>query len=147
VNAAFSYDPCVNDELVRAAGGVPWRRLDGRLEVLVVHRPAYDDWSFPKGKNLQGERDEDCAVREVEEETNLRVTLGAELVSKTYQSKGRPKRVRYWLVEPQNPDEARPQNEVDELAWLAPDEAAARLTYSRDREVLQSFLERFALRP
>jgi 8-oxo-dGTP pyrophosphatase MutT (NUDIX family) len=134
----------MKDEIVRAAGGVASRRRDGRVEVLLVHRPKYDDWSFPKGKNVAGESDDECAVREVEEETNLRVALGAELVSTTYVSKGRPKQVRYWLVEPENPDEARPQNEVDALAWLTPDEADERLTYARDRNVLSSFLEHTA---
>jgi len=132
----------VTSDIVRAAGGVVWRRRGEHVEVVLVHRPKYDDWSFPKGKNEEGESDEDCAVREIEEETNLRVTLGPELVSTTYVSKGRPKRVRYWMAEPQNLDEARPQNEVDELAWLAPDEAGARLTYARDQDVLGSFLER-----
>lgn len=127
---------------MRAAGGVAWRRRGELVEVLLVHRPKYDDWSFPKGKNEEGESDEDCAVREIEEETNLRVTLGPELASTTYVSKGRPKRVRYWPAEPQNLDEARPQNEVNELAWLTPDEAGTRLTYARDQDVLRSFRER-----
>jgi 8-oxo-dGTP pyrophosphatase MutT (NUDIX family) len=134
----------VTDEIVRAAGGVAWRSRDARVEVLLVHRPKYDDWSFPKGKNVAGESDEECAVREIEEETALRVTLAVELVSTRYVSKGRSKRVRYWLVEPQNPDAARPQNEVDALAWLTPEEAAERLTYARDRDVLNSFLEHAA---
>lgn len=132
----------MRNEIVRAAGGVAWRRRHGGVELLLVHRPKYDDWSFPKGKCEIDELDEHCAVREIEEETHLRVTLGAELVSTAYASKGRPKHVRYWLVEAQNPEEARPQNEVDELAWLTPDEAAARLTYARDRDVLRSTLER-----
>jgi 8-oxo-dGTP pyrophosphatase MutT (NUDIX family) len=125
---------------MRAAGGVAWRRRRKRLEILLVHRPAYDDWSFPKGKCKPDELDEDCAVREVEEETNLRVALGAELASTAYVSRGRPKRVRYWLAAPQNPDEARPRHEVDDVRWLTPDEAAGRLTYERDQEVLRSAL-------
>jgi len=129
----------VNDDFVRGAGAVAWRRRDGRLEVLLVHRPEYEDWSFPKGKNLAGESDEDCAVREVEEETNLRVVLGEELATTRYVSKGRPKRVRYWLVEAQHPEQAHPKNEVDQLEWLTREEAAERLTYERDRAVLRSF--------
>jgi 8-oxo-dGTP pyrophosphatase MutT (NUDIX family) len=128
-------------DVVRAGGGIPWRRNDGRLEVLVVHRHEYGDWTFPKGKNEAGESDEDTARREVEEETGLRVRLGAELPSSEYTAKGAPKRVRYWVLEPENPDEARPQHEIDELAWLEPDAAAARLTYDRDRELLDAFLE------
>jgi 8-oxo-dGTP pyrophosphatase MutT (NUDIX family) len=132
----------VTDELVRAAGGVVCRSRDGGVELLLVHRLKYDDWSFPKGKCAIGEPDEQCALREIEEETNLRVALGPELVSTSYISKGRPKLVRYWLVEPQDPDGARAQNEIDELAWLTPDEAGSRLTYERDRDVLRSVLER-----
>jgi 8-oxo-dGTP diphosphatase len=131
----------VTDEIVRAAGGVAYRRGNGGVELLLVHRPEYDDWSFPKGKCASDEPDEECAVREIREETNLRVALGPELVSTTYVSKGRPKLVRYWLVEPQDPDEARAQNEVDAIAWLTPDEAASRLTYARDRDVLRAVLE------
>jgi 8-oxo-dGTP diphosphatase len=127
---------------VHAAGGVPWRRRNGRLEVLLVHRDKYDDWSFPKGKNRAGESDEDCAVREVAEETNLSVTLEDELATVVYEAKGKPKRVRYWMVDPEDPDEARPSNEVDELAWLEPDAASNRLTYEHDQAVLRSFLER-----
>jgi 8-oxo-dGTP pyrophosphatase MutT (NUDIX family) len=129
------------DELVRAGGGVPWRRRDGRLEVLLVHRPRYDDWSFPKGKSTPGESDEDCAIREVEEETGLRVALGPELESTRYVARGRPKLVRYWLVEVAG-DDAHAQNEVDDVAWLSPGEAAERLSYARDRGVLRSALER-----
>jgi 8-oxo-dGTP diphosphatase len=132
----------VTDETVRAAGGVVCRRREGGVELLLVHRPKYDDWSFPKGKCAADEVDEQCALREIEEETSLRVDLGPELVSTTYVSKGRPKHVRYWLVEPADPDEARPQNEVDAVEWLAPDEAAARLTYGRDQELLRSALDR-----
>ena len=132
----------VTDAIVRAAGGVAWRGRDGDVRLLLVHRPKYDDWSFPKGKCKIDETDESCALREIEEETNLRVTLGPELVSTTYASKGRPKHVRYWLVEPRNPDAAVARNEVDDLAWLTPDEALDQLTYERDREVLRSALGR-----
>ena len=86
--------------LVRAAGGVVVRAGADGPEVLLVHRPAYDDWTFPKGKLDRGETEEECALREVEEETGLRCTLGRELGSTTYRDgKGRRKRVRYWLME------------------------------------------------
>src|SRR5438093_9997880 len=99
---------------VRAGGAVVWRESPDGVEVLLVHRPKYGDWTFPKGKCEPGESDEECAVREVEEETGLRVTLGTELPSTSYISKGRPKLVRYWLAQAKG--DARPQNEVDELA-------------------------------
>jgi 8-oxo-dGTP diphosphatase len=132
----------VAEELVRAAGGVVWRAGAGQIELLLVHRPKYDDWSFPKGKCEEYEPDEDCAVREIEEETGLRVMLGAELVSTEYEPKGLPKRVRYWLVEAWPGDEARPQHEVDELAWLPAQEVRDRLTYARDLDVLRDALEK-----
>jgi 8-oxo-dGTP pyrophosphatase MutT (NUDIX family) len=126
------------NDVIRAGGAVPWRSRGGRIELLLVHRPQYDDWSFPKGKCTDGEPDEACAVRELEEETSLRLTLGPELASTTYESKRGPKRVRYWLVEASG--DAAAQNEVDEIAWLTPENAASRLTYARDRDVLRSAL-------
>jgi len=124
---------------VRAAGGVPWRRgLDGTVEVLLVHRPHYDDWSFPKGKCDKGEGDEACARREVAEETGLACRLGAELPEQRYQDhKGRDKVVRYWAMQPGAGD-GRLEHEVDEVAWLTLDAARRRLTYRRDVEVLDA---------
>ncbi len=127
--------------MIRAGGAIVPRRRDGSLELLLVHRPKYDDWSFPKGKCADSESDEECALREVEEETNLSVRLGGELIATEYVSKGRPKRVRYWLAEAQHPEAARAQNEVDEIAWLAPAEAEARLSYDRDVAVLHAAVE------
>jgi 8-oxo-dGTP diphosphatase len=88
--------------IIRAAGGVPWRRrADGQLEVLLVHRPHYDDWTFPKGKAKDGESDEEAAIREVEEETGLTCELGNELATTHYvDRRGRSKYVRYWTMGP-----------------------------------------------
>src|SRR5437660_9288690 len=85
---------------VRAAGGVVWRRDDnGVVEVVLVHRPQYDDWSLPKGKLDPGESDEEAALREVEEETGLRGRLETELSSTRYKDRyGRDKIVRYWSM-------------------------------------------------
>jgi 8-oxo-dGTP diphosphatase len=122
------------DGVVRAAGGVVVR--DGRL--LLVHRPKYDDWTLPKGKCEPGESDEACAVREVEEETGLRCELGTELLSTHYtDSRGRPKRVRWWLMSPVS-GEFTPTNEVDEIRWLTREEAAALLSYGRDQALLDA---------
>jgi 8-oxo-dGTP diphosphatase len=122
------------DGVVRAAGGVVVR--DGRL--LLVHRPKYDDWTLPKGKCEPGESDEACAVREVEEETGLRCELGTELLSTHYtDSRGRPKRVRWWRMSPVS-GEFTPTDEVDEIRWLTRDEAAALLSYERDRILLEA---------
>jgi len=124
---------------VHAAGGVPWRRSNGgEIEVLLVHRPRYDDWTFPKGKVKSGETDEQAALREVEEETGLRCELGGELAGTAYTDRNlRSKTVRYWAMQPGAGD-AVGQNEVDEVSWLSRDRAASRLSYERDRSVLAS---------
>lgn len=117
---------------VEAAGGVVLRDD----EVLLVHRPRYDDWTLPKGKLDPGESFEDAALREVREETGLTCTLGEELPSTSYRdNKGRPKVVRYWTMEVRG-GEFEANDEVDEVRWVALAEAAAELTYERDREVL-----------
>ncbi len=120
--------------MVEAAGGAVVRD-DGT--VLLVHRPDYDDWTLPKGKLDPGETFEQAAVREVEEETGLRCRLLRELPSTQYRDgKGRDKLVRYWLMAVEHDPGFEPNDEVDELRWLAPVEAAALLTYERDRDVL-----------
>jgi len=131
---------------IEAAGGVV-RRDDGR--VLLVHRPRYDDWTLPKGKLDPGETFEQAALREVREETGLRCTLVRELAATEYRdNKGRPKLVCYWLMEidrreapppfatPQG-GEFEPNDEVDDVRWVALGDAAGLLSYDRDREVLR----------
>jgi 8-oxo-dGTP diphosphatase len=127
--------------LVRAAGGVVWRTAaDGEIEVLVVHRPKYDDWSLPKGKCEVDETDEQCAVREVEEETGLRCVPGHQLASSAYvDRKQRNKLVRYWEMTVAG-GEFEANDEVDELRWLRAADARALLSYDRDAVVLDSFL-------
>ena len=125
--------------LVQAAGGLVWREHKGEWEVLLVHRPRYDDWSFPKGKADPGETAEQTARREVEEETGLACTLDAPAGEVRYvDSKGRPKIVRYWHMTPD--DEGHfftPNDEVDELLWCHPADAEARLTYDHDRKLFR----------
>jgi 8-oxo-dGTP diphosphatase len=117
---------------VKAAGGVI-RRKDGAIAV--VHRPRYDDWSLPKGKLDPGETWEEAALREVREETGLRCTLGLELTPTFYHDrKGRSKAVRYWLMDVKG-GKFEPNDEVDELRWLSPKQAAKLLTYPRDAEL------------
>jgi 8-oxo-dGTP diphosphatase len=127
--------------LVHAAGGVVWRRVDGRIEVVLVHRPHYDDWTFPKGKRKGDESDETCALREVEEETGLRCSLGEELPSTEYvDSRGRPKIVRWWTMEPLAAETSEiDEDEVDEARWVSTYEASLLLTYGRDRRLLDAF--------
>ena len=123
-------------DVVRAAGGIPVRRGPAGLEVLVVYRTHYDDWTFPKGKCERGETDEDCAVREVEEETGLRCALGPELPSTLYTDpRGRPKRVRYWELEVVGGSLGF-DNEVADARWVTPEAAAGLLSYPRDVELL-----------
>jgi 8-oxo-dGTP diphosphatase len=129
----------VEPEIVRAAGGIVVRRgLDGTAEILLVHRPAYDDWTFPKGKADAGETDEECALREVEEETGIRCALESKLGETVYvDPKGRPKIVRYFAMRPLQ-GAFTPHREIDEIEWLPLATATARLTYDRDRELLLS---------
>jgi 8-oxo-dGTP diphosphatase len=120
--------------VVRAAGGVVVHNGD----VLLVHRPSYDDWTFPKGKADEGETDEACALREVAEETGLRCRLGDELPSTGYvDARGRPKRVRWWRMDLLADGGFSPNDEIDELRWATPEEAAKLLTYERDRVLLE----------
>ncbi len=123
---------------VRAAGGVVWRD-HGDVEVLVIHRPRYDDWSFPKGKCDVGETDEECARREVTEETGLKVALGSELRPVRYvDNSGRDKQVRYWAMTMSGAAEEA-DDEVDVMCWVTPDRALRLLSYERDAAVLESF--------
>jgi 8-oxo-dGTP diphosphatase len=124
---------------VRAAGGLVHRQdEDGVEEILLVHRPAYDDWSFPKGKLEAGEREEDAAAREVEEETGLCCRLEREVATTSYRDgRGRPKTVRYWLMAPVGGSLAA-ANEVDDARFVPLAEARRLLTYTRDVELLDA---------
>ena len=121
-----------DDGLIRAAGGVIVR--DG--QVLLVHRPKYDDWSLPKGKCKRREDDEACALREVEEETGLRCRIDRPLGESRYRALAGPKVVR-WFLMTCGDGEFVADDEVDELAWVGLDDAADRLTYERDVRVLE----------
>ncbi|CAM3755461.1 NUDIX hydrolase [Nocardioides zeicaulis] len=122
---------------VRAAGAVVTRKGG---EVLLVHRPKYDDWSFPKGKLDPGEHHVSAAVREVAEETGLDVRLGPALTSQRYRMLGgRYKHVDYWTARVVGSDDVsryRPNDEIDAVEWVPWDAAATRLTYPHDRETL-----------
>ena len=124
---------------ILAAGAVLWRaRADG-VETALVHRPRYDDWSFPKGQSLPGEHVLLTAVREVAEEAGVRVALGRRLPSTHYITQGRPKWVDYWAGRPVSPDAFAPGDEVDAMAWLPLAAAAERLSYAHDLAVLDGF--------
>lgn len=126
-------------DLVRAAGTVLWRRsAAGRgVEIALVHRPRYDDWSLPKGKLKRGEDFAAAARRETREETGMECVLGEELTTIRYFVEGRPKVVRYWVAEAVGGD-FTPSREVDRIAWLPLATARIRLTHDRDRPVLDA---------
>ena len=121
---------------IYAAGGVV---LDAEGRVAVVHRERYDDWSLPKGKLDPGESFRDAALREVEEETGLRCRLVRELAPISYtDNRGRSKLVRYWLMEIEEDPGFVPNDEVDELRRLPPEQALELLSYERDRGLVRS---------
>jgi len=123
---------------VRAAGGVVAREAGDGLEVAIVHRPRYGDWSLPKGKLRPGEGWERAALREVEEETGLSCELGEELSPSRYRDRhGRSKLVRWWRMRPLG-GEFAPGDEVDELRWVPVADAARLLDYEHDRELVES---------
>ncbi|HYR62677.1 MAG TPA: NUDIX hydrolase [Actinomycetota bacterium] len=125
---------------VQAAGGIVLRQIGcGPTEVAVIHRPSYDDWTLPKGKLNPGETHEAAALREVKEETGLVCQLGRPAGEVRYRDrKGRPKLVRYWVMQPSSPtgNGFVPNDEVDRLRWLPLAEAQDVLTYAHDREIL-----------
>lgn len=123
---------------VEAAGGVVSRAAsDGQVELALVHRPAYDDWTLPKGKLLDGETHERAALREVEEETGLLCEVLRPVGDTAYvDRKGREKVVSYWLMKPLS-GSFRPSEEVDELRWLPLDDALALLSYEQDRALVR----------
>jgi len=122
---------------VWAAGAIVWRD-DG--DVAVVHRPRYDDWSFPKGKLEHGETMPFAAVREVTEESGLDVRLGPMLGDVSYAVPEGRKVVRYWSARVAKDNGFTPDAEVDELRWIPAGQAAEVLTYGHDLDVLQSFV-------
>ena len=137
---------------VRAAGALIWREKGRHLEVLLIHRPSYDDWSFPKGKVKEGESVRTCAVREVAEETGLQVTLGQPLPTTRYTvGGGRRKEVYYWAARATPSDSAAltarkrvqpaPRREVDGSEWVRVAEARRRLDHADDRDVLGTLVD------
>lgn len=124
-----------------AAGGVVWRKApsskDG-IEVLLVHRPRYDDWTYPKGKAEAGELPPVTASREIHEETGLTVRLGRPLPAVTYRVRGGVKEVSYWLARPRGESAFTPSKEIDKTAWLGLRAARKRLTYDHDIALLDT---------
>ncbi|GAA1705365.1 NUDIX hydrolase [Kribbella yunnanensis] len=131
-----------NPATVIAAGGVVWRERRGIREVLLVHRPRYDDWSLPKGKLSQHEHVLLAARREIEEETGVQVVLGAPLGVQRYLVRKNggtaQKLVHYWSAVATGGGDFQPNDEVDEIEWLPVDKARSRLSYPRDVDILDA---------
>lgn len=124
---------------IHAAGTVLWRpTADGQVDVAVVHRPRYGDWSLPKGKTRPGETIPACAVRETEEETGFHAILGRALGRVCHQVNGADKVVDYFAARARS-GAFRANNEVDELRWVKPDAAQNLVSYAHDRSMLTSF--------
>jgi 8-oxo-dGTP pyrophosphatase MutT (NUDIX family) len=130
----------VSEPIVRAGGGIVWRHdQGGPIEIVLIHRPAYDDWSFPKGKLHPGETEAQAALREVQEETGLWCRLGREVGTSSYRDpKRRPKTVRYWEMTP-TAGNLGAANEVDDARWVPLGEALGLLTYDHDRRLLEGW--------
>ncbi|MEU6846935.1 NUDIX hydrolase [Streptomyces sp. NPDC046716] len=137
-----STDSADSPDTVLAAGCVLWRRalLDDGLEVCLVHRPKYGDWSHPKGKLKRGEAPLAAALREVREETGHECAPGAALPTVRYTAHGRPKKVSYWAAEATS-GAFLPNSEVDRILWLPPTAARNRLTQPRDRKLVDALLD------
>jgi 8-oxo-(d)GTP phosphatase len=128
------------EDLVHAAGAVPWRQGPSAVEVLLEHRPRYDDWTLPKGKREPGEHMLLNATREVSEETGARLTLGRRLRGSRYPYLSGTKEVDYWAGQVVARDEsAVPNDEVDQLQWLPVADAIDLVSYDRDMSVLRDF--------
>jgi 8-oxo-dGTP diphosphatase len=142
MSAMAASTPASGPDVVAAGAVVARKGAQGR-EVLLVHRPKYDDWSFPKGKQDPGEHVTTTAVREVLEETGVEIRLGRPLLPQVYAvSGGRAKKVHYWVGHVVGDDDVSAyeiNDEVDELAWFDLDAARGRLTYSDDLDLLEQY--------
>tara|TARA_B100000686_G_C16580907_1_gene858067 strand:- start:586 stop:1014 length:429 start_codon:yes stop_codon:yes gene_type:complete len=129
---------------VWAAGGVVYRKGNnkkGLFEILLVHRPSYDDWSFPKGKQDPGETLKETALREVCEETGFYCQTKGRVGLVRYEvGKGRLKEIHYWAMKVES-GEFKANNEVDKICWVKPKKAQKILTWSEDRDLLENFLK------
>ncbi len=128
--------------MIRAAGALLWREnSELKIEIALIHRPRYDDWSLPKGKLEEGETALACAYREVIEETGIRALFGRELGSVEYKEPAGLKRVKYWSAKaPYNSEKFVVNEEVDEIKWLNPEEAHSLATHKSDRTIIENFL-------
>lgn len=128
--------------MIRAAGALLWRdNSDLSIEVALIHRPRYDDWSLPKGKLEMGETALQCAYREVHEETGIRATFTRQLGTVEYEESGEAKRVKYWAAHcALTNSEFVPNEEVDQMRWLSPSQALEQATHDSDKSIIEKFM-------
>jgi len=128
--------------VIRAAGALLWRESSaGEIEVALVHRPRYDDWSLPKGKIDGDETPLACAYREVFEETGIKARFTRQLGSVEYEDNGTQKRVKYWVAQALGTSDFVANEEVDQLRWLKPSDSIELATHQSDKEMIERFLE------
>ena len=126
---------------ILAAGAVLWRKSEKKkIEVLIIHRPKYDDWTFPKGKAEIGEPLIACAYREVLEETNIETAFGPYLGEVEYLTNDGKKKVSFWSAKVVKEKEFKPNAEVDQLKWVEVTKVKELLTLDTDRKILEQFL-------
>ncbi len=130
----------VPPKVVFAAGGLLWRAETGRSPLALVHRPRHGDWALAKGKLDPGERWQDAALREVREETGFDAELGEFAGVVCYVTRALPKIVLFWNMRARGPSSFTPSEEVDQVVWLSPEEAIARLDHAGERELVADTL-------
>lgn len=128
--------------MIRAAGALLWREnSDLAIEVALIHRPLYDDWSLPKGKVEMGETALQCAYREVLEETGIRASFTRQLGAIEYEESGQQKRVKYWAAYcALNQSEFIANEEVDKMKWLPATQALEQATHNSDKSIIETFM-------
>jgi len=134
-------------ELIRAAGGLVWRVKGDQYEIVIIHRPRYDDWTLPKGKLKEDERWEEAAVREVWEETGYGVEIVSFANALFYYVSERPKIVLFWNMKvkgeiSQSHPASDSPDEGDQVKWLSLEEALACMTHEDEKELLMSEFKR-----
>jgi 8-oxo-dGTP diphosphatase len=128
--------------VIRAAGALLWREIAaGEIEIALVHRPRYDDWSLPKGKIDENETALACAYREVSEETGIKARFTRQLGAVEYEDNGAQKRVKYWVAQALGASDFVANEEVDQLRWLKPTDSIELATHQSDKEMIERFLE------
>jgi len=128
--------------VIRAAGALLWRENSQlEIEIALIHRPRYGDWSLPKGKVDDGETTLQCAYREVFEETGVKAQFTRELGSVEYQESGESKRVKYWAAKaPLSSQQFIVNEEVDEIRWLTPVDATTLASHDSDKSIIENFI-------